>query len=168
MKPLIKFEGEDSLYKMWQEPRKVELKEEKDSMIRREAVSTIGRMRSRKAIPILKEVLNDSDPKVVLQGIRALLVFKEDIPVRTSLVMLLAHPNEMIQEVIKKEFFTDTFTPQNAGKHAESPDYMKNAIVHGDVREILKGVPDGSIHLTFTSPPYYNARDYSVYQSYEN
>jgi DNA modification methylase len=28
-------------------------------------------------------------------------------------------------------------------------------------------VPDESIHLTFTSPPYYNARDYSIYASYQ-
>jgi len=40
-------------------------------------------------------------------------------------------------------------------------------VVHGDVQEVLKYVPDESVHLTFTSPPYYNARDYSIYQSYE-
>lgn len=28
-------------------------------------------------------------------------------------------------------------------------------------------MPDDSVHLTFTSPPYYNARDYSTYQSYD-
>lgn len=28
-------------------------------------------------------------------------------------------------------------------------------------------MPNESIHLTFTSPPYYNARDYSIYVSYE-
>ena len=44
---------------------------------------------------------------------------------------------------------------------------MKNTVVQGDVLEILKHVPDESIHLTFTSPPYYNARDYSIYQSYD-
>ena len=43
---------------------------------------------------------------------------------------------------------------------------MKNLVVCGDVREILKTVPDQSVHLTFTSPPYYNARDYSLYESY--
>ncbi|PJF39208.1 MAG: restriction endonuclease subunit M, partial [Phototrophicales bacterium] len=32
---------------------------------------------------------------------------------------------------------------------------------------VLEYVPDGAIHLTFTSPPYYNARDYSIYSSYE-
>ena len=31
----------------------------------------------------------------------------------------------------------------------------------------LKYLPDESVHLTFTSPPYYNARDYSIYPSYE-
>ncbi len=36
-----------------------------------------------------------------------------------------------------------------------------------EVREVLKYVEDESIHLTFTSPPYYNARDYSIYPSYE-
>jgi DNA modification methylase len=33
--------------------------------------------------------------------------------------------------------------------------------------EVLKYVPDESVHLTFTSPPYYNARDYSIYPSYQ-
>lgn len=45
---------------------------------------------------------------------------------------------------------------------------LKNTVVHGDVRKILKSVPEDSIHLTFTSPPYYNARDYSIYSSYKD
>ena len=44
---------------------------------------------------------------------------------------------------------------------------MRNKIVCGDVQKIIKYIPNESIHLTFTSPPYYNARDYSIYQSYE-
>ena len=39
--------------------------------------------------------------------------------------------------------------------------------MQGDALELLRRLPDDSIHLTFTSPPYYNARDYSVYESYE-
>ena len=38
----------------------------------------------------------------------------------------------------------------------------------GDATEVLSYVPDDSFHLTFTSPPYYNARDYSVYKSYKS
>ncbi len=139
---------------------------DEDSMIRREATSTIGRMRSPDAIPILQEILNDPDPKVVLQAIRALLVFKSDDAVKARLKELTNHPNEIVQSVIDKEFFSKKTDSKSKQPHPASPDFMKNVVVHGDVREVLKCVPDESVHLTFTSPPYYNARDYSVYPSY--
>ena len=50
---------------------------ESNTLVRREAVSTIGRMRTKRAIPMLTEFLRDEDPKVVLQAIRALLCFKQ-------------------------------------------------------------------------------------------
>jgi len=40
-----------------------------DSMVRREAVSSIGRLRDRACIPLLLQLLTDSDPKVVLQAV---------------------------------------------------------------------------------------------------
>lgn len=139
---------------------------DQNSHIRREAVSTVGRMRTPKAIPLLSGMLNDPDPKVVLQAIRALLVFRSDPEVQGALKQLISHPNEMIQTVLQKEFFSEKKLSITRGKHAESPNFMKNVVVYGDVREIVKYVPDESVHLTFTSPPYYNARDYSIYQSY--
>jgi DNA modification methylase len=141
-------------------------REDQNSQIRREAVSTIGRMRSYKAIPFLLEMLSDSDPKVLLQAIRALLVFRSNPTVQEALKKLMTHPNEMIQSVIQKEFFYKKSLSISKEKHGESPAFMKNVVVRGDVRDILKYVPDESVHLTFTSPPYYNARDYSIYQSY--
>lgn len=141
-------------------------REDQNSQIRREAVSTIGRMRSYKAIPFLLEMLNDSDPKVLLQAIRGLLVFRSNPTVQEALKKLMTHPNEMIQSVIQKEFFGKKSLSISKEKHGESPAFMKNVVVRGDVKDILKYVPDESIHLTFTSPPYYNARDYSIYQSY--
>ena len=42
---------------------------EPNTTARREAISTIGRMRTPKAIPLLIAFLNDPDPKVVLQAI---------------------------------------------------------------------------------------------------
>jgi len=133
---------------------------------RREAVSAIGRMRDENTRTILIELLNDYDPEVVLQAIRGLLVFKRNEKVKHELKKLSNHPNEIIKEVINKEFNHNPLNHNNV-KHAESPDFMKNVVVQGDVREIIKPVPDESIHLTFTSPPYYNARDYSIYQSYD-
>ncbi len=139
-----------------------------NSMVRREAVSSIGRMRTEDAIDSLIELLDDSDPKVVLQAIRGLLVFKRKSQVDIALRKLRRHPNEIIQSVISKEFsINGNHREAKQVPHPLSPDFMKNVVVLGDVRDVLKCVPDEAIHLTFTSPPYYNARDYSIYESYE-
>ncbi len=134
--------------------------------VRREATSAIGRLRNSKAIPFLIELLKDPDPEVVMQAIRGLFVFKNDQLVEKELKKLKDHPNEIIQDVIKKEFFQKA-PEKNSFKHTEFPDFLRNKVVLGNVQEIIKYVPDESVHLTFTSPPYYNARDYSIYQSYE-
>jgi DNA modification methylase len=141
-------------------------KHDDDSIVRREAVSSIGRMRSKENISFLTKLLYDQDPKVIVQAIRGLLVFKEDEEVRERLKFLIGHPNEMVQSAIRREFFTEKSAGKSSQSQPASPDFMKNTVVCGDVREILKLVPDESIHLTFTSPPYYNARDYSLYESY--
>jgi DNA modification methylase len=134
--------------------------------VRREATSAIGRLRNLKAIPFLIELLKDSDPEVVMQAIRGLLVFKSNQLVVEELRKLKEHPNEIIQDIIKKEFFPTT-SGKKIFKHTEFPDFLRNKVVLGDVQEIIKYVSDESVHLTFTSPPYYNAREYSIYQSYE-
>jgi len=135
--------------------------------VRREAVSAIGRLRNEKAIPILIKFLIDSDPKVVMQAIRGLLVFIDRPNIKQELGKLLKHPNESIKEVIDREINGSSYKSNNPQEHDKFPDQIKNTVVHGDTQEILKYVPDESIHLTFTSPPYYNARDYSIYQSYD-
>lgn len=142
--------------------------QDSDSMVRREAVSSIGRMRTPKGVPYLTQLLDDNDPKIVLQAIRGLLVFRSNLHVKERLKQLETHPNEMVQSVIRREFSQNSNGHQGKSEHAKSPDFMKNVVVQGDVREILECVPDESIHLTFTSPPYYNARDYSIYQSYND
>jgi len=134
--------------------------------VRRESVSAVGRLRNEKAIPVLIEFLKDNDPKVVMQAIRGLLVFSQREEVKKELKKLIDHPNELIKEVINKEVNGVQYKSNNSQRHDEFPSSLKNTVVHGDVQEILKHVPDESIHLTFTSPPYYNARDYSIYQSY--
>lgn len=136
------------------------------SSVRKEAVSAIGRLRNEIVKPLLFRYLSDSDPEVILQAIRGLLIFKEDTKVKEELIKLKVHPNEIIQEVIKKEFYPLQNKSQDIN-HTESPNLLKNLVVQGDVREVLDKVPDDSIHLTFTSPPYYNARDYSIYSSYK-
>jgi len=51
--------------------------------------------------------------------------------------------------------------------HAVKADF-RNAIALGDSVEVLESLPAQSVHLVFTSPPYYNARpDYTDYVHYE-
>jgi DNA modification methylase len=138
-----------------------------DTSVRREAVSAIGRMRNPKNKEILIELLQDKDPKIICQAIRGLLVFKGDKIVDETLKEMVNHENEMVRNVIYKEYFAKEKNRNHILPHAETYNFLRNVVVNGDVREVLKYVPEESIHLTFTSPPYYNARDYSIYPSYE-
>jgi DNA modification methylase len=138
---------------------------EQATLVRREAVSTIGRMRLERAVPALIAFLQDEDAKVVLQAIRALVVFKRQSRVEEALCSLENHPNELVCEAVRKELGKKKNDKDS--RHRQSPEFLKNVLVHGDVRETLKCVPDESVHLTFTSPPYYNARDYTIYKSYD-
>ena len=135
--------------------------------VRRESVSAIGRLRSKKAVPALIGLLADEDPKVVMQAVRGLLVFARDDRVKKELSGLLDHPNELIKDFVSRSVEETGRGGRFDAGHTKCPDYMKNAVVLGDTLDVLKCVPDESIHLTFTSPPYYNARDYSIYQSYD-
>jgi hypothetical protein len=114
---------------------------DRDSMVRREAVSAIGRLRDRTAIPFLLKFLEDRDPKVVLQAIRGLLIFNYNPLVKEQLRGLLNHPNETIQSTIMKEFGIESPTSNNGhppAPHPTSPAFMRNAVVLGDVQDILK------------------------------
>jgi len=138
---------------------------EKVSKIRREIASAIGRLRSETAIPYLLKLLNDSDPNITLQSIRGLLVFKNKKEIEEKLKNLKKHNNELVRKVIDVEFFDNRLYQKN---HSESPENLKNKVINDDVYKVLKSIDNESIHLTFTSPPYYNARDYSIYNSYES
>ena len=134
--------------------------------VQREAVSAIGRLRDENAIPILIDFLSHPDPKIVVQAVRGILVFPHNQLVKGALKALIDHPNETIKEVIAKEFNHTAHRVPTTHTGKEIPCVLKNVVVQGDVEQILRYVSEQSIHLTFTSPPYYNARDYSIYQSY--
>ncbi|TAE00537.1 MAG: restriction endonuclease subunit M [Bacteroidetes bacterium] len=142
---------------------------EVNTIVRREIISSIGRMRNPKNKNFLFKILEDHDPKVVCQAIRALLVFEKENEIVEKLKPLLNHQNETVRNFIYKEFFANQENKDSTSlPHTETYDFLKNVVVNGDVLEVLKYVPNESVHLTFTSPPYYNARDYSIYPSYQD
>jgi len=142
-------------------------KTETDTNVRREIISSIGRQRRLNNKPLLFEFLTDKDPKIVCQAIRGLLVFDKDEDVQEHLKPLINHPNEMVRTVIYKEYFVKENQSVGVLPHNATYEFLKNTVVNADVLQALKFVPDESVHLTFASPPYYNARDYSIYPSYQ-
>ena len=141
---------------------------ENNTLARREAVSALGRLKTPRAIPTLINFLHDQDAKIVLQAVRALLPYRKDYPkVQEGFALLEEHPNELVRDAIAQISMPKPRVEARDAKHHVSANFLKNLLVHGDVREVLPCIPDESIHLTFTSPPYYNARDYTIYNSYE-
>lgn len=132
---------------------------------KKEAMSSIGRKRDIRNKWALMHYSRDDNPEVALQAVRGLLVFRDDLDIERHIRALCDHPNDMVRDVVRQEVYGTRSLEEKP--HAESPDFMKNVVVHGDVLETLEHVPKASVHLTFTSPPYYNARDYSIYSSYE-
>lgn len=49
-------------------------------------------------------------------------------------------------------------TPQKPGESMNE----KNRIVCGDALEVLREMPDQSVHMCVTSPPYFGLRDYGI------
>jgi DNA modification methylase len=135
------------------------------SLVRKEAVSAIGRMRSESCVEDLVTLLHDRDPSVVMQAIRGLLVFKKIDSVREQLIQIQNHPNEIIKEVIEIELLSGR--KSSSKSHPAVDERLKNIVVNADVLQALEVIDSESIHLTFTSPPYYNAKDYSIYSSYQ-
>lgn len=131
---------------------------------KKNALASIGRKRDFKNIPILFKYCDHPNPDIALQAIRGLLVFKTDKQVKSFLQSSMDHPNDMIKDIVQQALRIPKETAQE--NHASSPVHLHSVLVAGDTRQILDSVPDESIHLTFTSPPYYNAREYSKYPSY--
>lgn len=141
------------------------LQSDAPTLFKREALSAIGRRRDRSNKGILLEYSDSLDPDLVLQALRGLLVFRDDADVAEHLYKFAQHPNDMVRDIVAIELNGAVEEIERA--HAASPEFLHDLVVHGDVSRILESIPDRSIHLTFTSPPYYNARDYSKYRSYE-
>ena len=102
IKNLAKLNRIDFLTIFWDAFRK-----ETDTTTRREIVSAIGRLRKPQNKPFLFQILEDEDPKVVCQAIRGLLVYDDDDSVKRRLKPLMDHPNEIVKNVIHKEYFVE-------------------------------------------------------------
>lgn len=125
-----------------------------DGEIRSAALASLIGLRDRENIPYLQELLRHPDPQIVAGAIVGLHLLGVDLG-------HFEHPNERVQEIL--------FNLSQRGKHLEigqTPDEIRNTLLLGDCSVMLDTLPESCIDLTFTSPPYYNAKLYSIYPSY--
>ena len=135
--------------------------------IKREIVSSIGRYDYDNEIFdfISREAFNTNNPmEVIYQMFRTCLYkSKDDKRFDDLRQKIMLHYNN---EVINKADTFYNFNRKPAGKTAVNK-ILKPMLLVGDTEQTLSVLPDNSIQLIFTSPPYYNAREYSDYSSYD-
>ena len=130
--------------------------------IKREVVSSIGRYDYDDEIFdfISREAFTSHPMEVIYQMFRTCLYkSKRDERFEDLRQKIMLHYNN---EVINK---ADAFYSFK-GKPTVNR-ILKPMLLVGDAEKTLNVLPDASVQLIFTSPPYYNAREYSDYTSYD-
>ena len=150
----------DYLIKLFYTDLEIELK--------REVVSFIGRQKNNDKIYefLRKETLNSHFMELVYQMFRtALYKAKQDACFRALRDEMLAfYKNEVLQKMF--DYYEFRQAPHRAVPKPRQ--ITKPSLLVGDNRTTLNKIHNGQIQLIFTSPPYYNARIYSDYKSYQD
>lgn len=72
------------------------------------------------------------------------------------------------KEQIKNNLFIKNFYQDQDDKNPIKKITNSGMVIKGDSEDVLKHIKENSIDLIFTSPPYYNAREYSQYLSHQD
>ncbi|MBR2209211.1 MAG: site-specific DNA-methyltransferase [Synergistaceae bacterium] len=134
--------------------------------IRREIVSSIGRQDDNDRIFIFmeREAFNSENPMELIYQIFRTCLYKSKNDSRFSALrreIINFYKNENINKM--NEFYDFRQQRKNIQAHNK---ITRPMLLAGDNSETLKELPDNCVQLAFTSPPYYNAREYSDYKSY--
>lgn len=135
--------------------------------LKREVISSIGRQNDKAKIANFieenfKKPLNSMD--MIYQFYRTCLYNLESNNFKEiALNIENYYKNEIIYKM--KNFYN---YKKNKKKFVQTvSDISEPTLLVGDCSMTLKKIKEKSVKLIFTSPPYYNAREYSVYKSYQ-
>lgn len=138
-----------------------------DISLKREIVSSIGRQRNNDVVYdfIRKNVFLPNYMVVIYQMYRTTLYkSSEDRFFRLSEEILDHYNNEMLHKMKRFYYFRKDINSKKSTYSLSS--ITKPTLLTGDSEKSLSKIEDKSINFIFTSPPYYNAREYSDYSSY--
>ena len=136
--------------------------------IKREIASSIGRQKDSDKIYnfLSKEAFKKHYMEVIYQMFRTCL-YKSKIDNRFINLrdkMLKHYQNEVLQKMYEYYEFKQKKKVDNLLRKQ----IVKPSLLIGDNRQSLKKIKECQIQLVFTSPPYYNARLYNNYKSYQD
>jgi DNA modification methylase len=137
--------------------------------IRREIISSIGRYTDKEMVYIFmaEHAFSVKNMELVYQVYRTCLYNIDDPKFEALANKIEKHyENEMIQ--LMKKYFQKKkrSTKESSVNHIN--EYKNPLLLEGDSEEMLESLSDGSVHLVFTSPPYYNAREYNNFHSFQD
>ncbi len=132
--------------------------------IKREVVSSIGRQKNKERIYqfISERAFEKTYMEFIYQMFRTTLYHSKDERFRELSERIMEHyDNEVLRKM--KYYY------ENKRKKPKPPEHLisKPTLLVGDSESTLSRINDGEVQLIFTSPPYYNAREYSDYTSYQ-
>lgn len=136
--------------------------------IRREIVSSIGRQTNNdRVLKFDKEqAFNPQNPMELIYQIFRTCLYKGKTDERFKKL------GEEIKETYDNEIINkmDAFYKfrQKKEKRTHKTASINPTLLVGDTEKTLSLLPEQIVHMAFTSPPYYNAREYSDYHSYRD
>ena len=147
------------LINLYHNTEKVELK--------REIVSSIGRQNKTDIETVYKFIKDNVFKKnymdVIYQFYRTILYNYSDFRfMKLGEKVEKFYDNEVIYKMKKYKL------EKKIKRNKKNKIIKKATLLEGDSKKTLKKINDVSIQLIFTSPPYYNAKEYSDYNSYKN
>lgn len=135
--------------------------------VKREIVSSIGRQNNNDRVFsfIKDQVFNDKNQMELIYQMFRTCLYKG----KTD--RCFYDLGEKIKTTFNNEIINkmDSFYQyrQKRTKRVKNTKQVKPTILVGDAEETLKKLPEQIVQMAFTSPPYYNAREYSDYRSYK-
>jgi DNA modification methylase len=136
--------------------------------LKREIVSSIGRQKNKEKVAdfIEQNFKNTSNSMDIVYQLYRTCLYNIQIEHFAALAKSIEdfYKNEIIYKM--KDFYLFKKS-QNKFKQTCS-DIIEPTLLVGDCSLSLQNVKEKSVKLIFTSPPYYNAKEYSVYKSYSD
>lgn len=135
--------------------------------IKREIVSSIGRQNDNDTVLefIEKEAFNDKNPMELIYQMYRTCLYKGRSDERFKNLGERIRESYSNENIEKMKSFYD-FRQKKDKRQSLKSVINRPLLLKGDAQKTLQSIPDSSIQLAFTSPPYYNAKAYSNYNSY--